>query len=465
MTPGDLPKPEEVNLEVEDDLTTSRRIGATPPKGTPSARTAPVPGEENPAPSAPLQISGETKKIERASAKPDAADLPPPVVGHPSIKFDRILIIRLSALGDCVHVLPAFANLRRAFPQAKIAWAVEDRFASLLEGLPGLDEVLVFPRSEFRGLWWKPWLWPSGMVRAMGIARALRKFAPTVAFDFQGNLKSAMHAKHCRAPAKVGLDDAKEGAERHYNYRVKIDGNVHRVERGFELLRAAEVPVTVQRLSPAIPERDRAAIDGWLRHQNARHTVVCHVGTSKFGAFKRWPIEKWSRVGALLTREGQRTVLFAWGPGERGMAEEAARGANSERVVVGPDTPRIGTLAALIARAAVVVGCDSGPLHLAAMMNAPVVGIYGPKDPAIYGPWCDRHVVVWKGMPCSPCTKRDCEITDCMDMIEPEEVAQAAEGLLTKIKHPAALAAGSTDAGKTLWATGEGWEVGKEEVQ
>ncbi|KAF0245686.1 MAG: hypothetical protein FD180_1406 [Planctomycetota bacterium] len=424
-----------------------------------------MPGDDDPGPQAPLQIAGESKVVRREAAKAAAAAAaaPPPRVGHPAIDFDRILIIRLSALGDCVHVLPAFANLRKAFPRAKIAWAVEDRFASLLEGLPGLDQVLVFPRREFRGVWWRPWAWPSAILRAMGIARALRNFAPTVAFDFQGNLKSGMHAKHCRAPAKVGLDDAKEGAERHYNYRVKIDGNIHRVERGFELLRAAEVPVTVQRFSPAIPERDRAAIDGWLRENLAKNTIVCHVGTSAFGSFKRWPLEKWSRVGALLSREGQRTVLFAWGPGERGMAEEAARGAACDSVRVGPDTPRIGTLAALIARAAVVVGCDSGPLHLAAMMNANVVGLYGPKDPTIYGPWCDRHVVVWKGMPCSPCVKRDCEITDCMNLIEPEEVAQAAEGLLTRIKHPAALSAAS--ASKTLWATGEGWEVGKEEVQ
>ncbi len=464
VTPGDLPKPDNTPLEIEDDATTNKRIGITPPKGSPPARTAASPG--HPAPERPLQIAGETKKVERPAATPGPATPPAPVrPGNPNINFDRILIIRLSALGDCVHVLPAFANLRKAFPHAKIAWAIEDRFASLLDGLPGLDQVLVFPRREFRGIWWKPWLWPSSVLRAMKTAKAIRAFAPTVAFDFQGNLKSAMHMKVCKAPAKIGLDEAKEGAEKHYNYRVKIDGVVHRVERGLQLLRAADVPVSVARVSPAIAERDRAAIDAWIREKNARHTVVCHIGTSAFGAIKRWPVEKWARVGALLSREGQRTVLFAWGPGEREIAEAAARGAASDRVFAGPDTPRIGALAALVARASVVIGCDSGPLHLAAMMNAPVVGLYGPKDPAVYGPWCDRHVVVWKGMPCSPCTKRDCDITDCMNLIEPEEVAQAAEGLLTRIKSPAALAGQAGGAGKTLWASGEGWEVGKEEVQ
>lgn len=424
-------------------------------------KVAPSPGD--PAPDAPLRLAGETTRIEKpAPAAPTGQ--PPARPGHPSINFDRILIIRLSALGDCVHVLPAFTSLRKAFPHSKIAWAIEDRFASLLDGLPGLDQVLVFPRRQFRGVWWKPWLWPSAMMAAMRTARALKSFAPTVAFDFQGNLKSSAHVKLCGAPTKIGLAEAKEGAEQHYTHKVRIEGTVHRVERGLELLRAAEVPVTASRVSPSISERDRAAIEGWLREKGARHTIVCHVGTSAFGAFKRWPAEKWGKVGALLTRNGHRTVLFAWGPGERPIAEAATRAAASERVFTGPDTPRIGTLAALIVRSSAFIGCDSGPLHLAAMMDKPVVGLYGPKDPAVYGPWCDRHVVVWKGMPCSPCTKRDCDITDCMDLIEPEEVAAAAEGLLTRIKSPAAW--NEEAAGKTLWASGEErWEVGKEDVQ
>ncbi|MCC6740306.1 MAG: glycosyltransferase family 9 protein [Planctomycetia bacterium] len=438
-----------------------KRLGLTPPKGSPAAKVSPTPGA--PAPEAPLRLQGETTRVEKPAP---AAPVAPPSArpGHPSIDFDRILIVRLSALGDCVHVLPAFANLRKAFPHSKIAWAIEDRFASLLDGLPGLDQVLVFPRRQFRGVWWRPWLWPSAMMAAMRTARALKSFAPTVAFDFQGNLKSSAHVKLCGAPTKIGLAQAKEGAEQHYTHRVQIEGTVHRVERGLELLRAAEVPVTASRISPTISERDRAAIEGWLREKGARHTIVCHVGTSAFGAFKRWPAQKWGKVGALLTRGGHRTVLFAWGPGERDIAEAATNAAASERVFTGPDTPRIGTLAALIVRSSAFIGCDSGPLHLAAMMDKPVVGLYGPKDPAVYGPWCDRHVVVWKGMPCSPCTKRDCDITDCMDLIEPEEVAAAAEGLLTRIKSPAAW--NEEAAGKTLWASGEErWEVGKEDVQ
>ncbi|MCE9581087.1 MAG: hypothetical protein K8T20_01085, partial [Planctomycetes bacterium] len=457
-TPGELPQQAIVPLEFEDDETTAQRLGT--PRPVSAVKRAPPQPSDPSKPDPALRLSGDTERtVNPAAVKPGppAAEAPaaPEMTrpGNASISFDRILIIRLSALGDCVHALPAFANLRRAFPHAKIAWAIEDRFASLLDGLPGLDQVIVFPRREFKGSAWRPWAWPGNLLRVMRLKRVLRAFAPTVAFDFQGNTKSGLHAKLCGAPARIGFDDAKEGAQRYYNFRVKTAGVMHRVERPLELLHAAGVPVTVSRISPIIPERDRAAIDGWLREKGARNTVVCHVGTSAFGAIKRWPREKWARLGGLLSRDGYRTVIFAWGPGERELAESVARDVPGGRGLLGPDTPRIGTLAALVERSSVFVGCDSGPLHLAAMMNVPVVGIYGPKDPAVYGPWCDKNVVVWKGMPCSPCSKRECDIPDCMHLIEPEEVATAAEGLLTRIKSPAAARADTT--GDSLWARAE----------
>jgi lipopolysaccharide heptosyltransferase I len=356
------------------------------------------------------------------------------------IPFDRILIIRLSALGDVVHCLPAFANLRAAFPKSRIAWAAEERVASLLQRVPGIDELFIFPRRSLRHKFRRPWLWPSAAAELLRTRARLKAFNPTVAFDFQGNLKSAMHAWMSGAPWRVGFSPAKERADRFYNVQVPAPGRVHRVERALDLLRALELPARAVRQRLNVDTADKAAIDAWLRQVGIRSTfAICHFGTSDFGSLKRWPLEYWGRLGALLTGDGL-PVVFTWGPGEREAAERAAAITveGGGRAIIGPVTPGLGTLAALISRATLFVGCDSGPLHLAATLGVAVVGLYGPKDPNVYGPYTDRHVVVWKGLRCSPCTRRTCPINDCMNFIAPEEVAQAASHLLSRKAPPTA---------------------------
>jgi ADP-heptose:LPS heptosyltransferase len=444
-------------------------VGSPTPRG--AAPTAPIAPEE-----APLELKGDSTPPKPRTApppppppEPEPAPLPPPTsvteIMRRSISFERILIIRLSALGDCIHALPAFASLRQAFPRSKIAWAIEDRCASLLEELPGLDQVIVFPRRDLKNVPLRPWLWPGGLATLLRTKRALRAFRPTVAFDFQGNFKSGLHTWLSGAPARIGIESPREGAERFYTHHVRLTPTQHRVERPLELLRAAGVPVAAARVSPPVQNRDLAAVEGWLRYSNVRRPVLFHAGTSDFGAIKRWPLENWSRLAELLSRDGQRTVVFVWGPGEKEMAEAAVAGMKSGRGLAGPDTPRVSTLAALIKKSDLFVGSDSGPLHLAAMMNAPVVGLYGPKDPAVYGPWCERHVVIWKGLVCSPCTRRECEFNDCMGLITPDEVAKASEGLLRRIGSPSAIRE-EEGAKESIWARsdeGAGWSLKNEE--
>ncbi|MBI2920357.1 MAG: glycosyltransferase family 9 protein [Planctomycetes bacterium] len=349
------------------------------------------------------------------------------------VSFDRILIIRLSALGDVIQALHAFHNLRTRFPQARIAWAVEDRVASVLKDYPGLDELIVFPRKRLKRAILRPWLWPSAIADLVRHARRLRAFGATVSFDFQGTLKSGLHAWAAAAPARLGFARSKERAHKFANFLAQTPEKEHRVERSLSLLRAAGIPVAPARPAFPVPPADRAAIEAWIREKNARPYVVCHVGTSSFGAIKKWPRENWSRLADLIAASGH-AVIFAWGPGERDAAEAAARATTSGRAFAGPDTSTLSTLVSLIRGASAFVGCDSGPLHLAAAAGAPVVALFGPKDPAVYGPYCDNHVVVWKGLVCSPCTLRHCPIPDCMNFIEPAEVARATAELIDRVR-------------------------------
>lgn len=341
-------------------------------------------------------------------------------------KLDRILIVRLSALGDVVHVLPSLDALRRARPGAHIGWLVEDRAASLVEGHPQVDRVHVLPRGRL-----------TRERRLVLAARALRDLFRAVraeryevAIDFQGNLRSATCALLSGARARVGFARGfcKEASYRLQTIRVTPPRRVHKVEKNFALLRALGIDTAGARPRLAIPPAARARIGAALGDGSAAPIVALHPGVSKFGAFKQWPAERYAAVARYAAARGAR-VIVTWGPGERALAEDVAT-LSEGAAAVGPETSSILELAAIYERCAAVVGCDTGPIHLAAALGVPVIGLYGPKDPRVYGPWGSSDTV-FKQVHCSPCTLRWCGNVICMDAIAPDDVNRRLSTILS----------------------------------
>ncbi len=350
----------------------------------------------------------------------------------------RVLLVRLSALGDCVHVLPALDALRRGLgPGAHVAWLVEEKAGSLLKGHPQLDRVHVLPRgavtAEMRAGR------PLAAAGALGtFFRELRGERFDATLDFQSNLRSSLAALATGARLRVGFGRGycKESSWLLRNRNVVPSSRrFHKVERNILLVRALGVETAGARPVLHLPEAARAKAAAFFGERfgaaAARPVVALHPGVSKFGAFKQWAPERYAAVARDLDRSGQARTLVTWGPGERPLAEEVARAAQAggTDAAVAPETASILELAALYERCAAVVGCDTGPVHLAAAIGVPVVGLYGPKDPAIYAPWNARAAApadsVWKGVHCSPCTLRWCGNVICMDAITPEDVRAA----------------------------------------
>jgi lipopolysaccharide heptosyltransferase I len=348
----------------------------------------------------------------------------------------RLLVARLSALGDIVFAVPAVTELRARFPAAQIDWLVEDRFEGLVRSLPMLDEVHVFPRRA-----WKA----AGFAKLIGLgpgARAmrahlghLRQVAPYDAvLDFQGNLKSSIQLKLVRSELRIGFDRgvSKEGAHRRYDLRVADPGRVPRAQRDFELVRAllkhhqhAEIPEHPPAVAPwplqALAVRETlAAIEA-----DVSEFVLLHHGFTDYGRDKEWPVEHWGSLCQQLRGAGLRPRLL-WTPNERDRAEQILIAAQGSATLA-PATPSLDHLMALLDAAQLTIGTDSGPLHLAALRGNRVLALYGPTDPVRFAPPGPHAATIraQTGDAEPPARDRSRRATS-MDALLPEQVYAAA---------------------------------------
>jgi len=346
----------------------------------------------------------------------------------------RILIVRLSALGDVVHALPVLPPLRAAHPRARIDWVVEDRAAAVLAGRPEIDRVVVFPRRALKG---RPL---ARMTRAAAFLEDLRAERYDAALDLQGNLKSGVIARLSGARIRYGLDAsvAREGNHLFTTRRLRPPASCrHRVERNLAVV-GAFLGRPASWSDPGLPASPSAAEVARRLLESAGVApgttyVVLHPGTSAFGAFKRWPPARFADLARTLAAGGRAVVVTA-PPGEEDLARAVVAGAGRGTCLV--ETPGLDVLGEVLRGASHVVGADTGPLHLAALAGIPVVGLFGPKDPAVYGPWGRRAdgtpgllpVVHRDDVACRPCRLRACADPVCMTGLSPEAVLDVVRG-------------------------------------
>ncbi len=343
---------------------------------------------------------------------------------------DRILLVRLGAIGDVVRTLPAASALRAAYPGAHVAWLVEPASRSAVEGQPWVDEVLVFPRAELAGALRR--LRPGRFAAALlGCVRALRRRRFDLVVDFHSIGKSALLARASGAPVRVGYAApfAREGAWWLATARAKLPARrLSRFARNLALVEFLGVPVAPD----AAPLR--AGGDARRRLGDALGPgpapVVLHPGTSPDTPHKRWSAGAWAAVARGLAAEGQR-VLVSHGAAaeERALAEAIVAGSDGAARLA-PATAGLGELAALLGQARLFLGSDSGPLHVASLVGTPVVQLLGPTDPVENAPHPgtpSRSVRV--PVACSPC-RRGCASAPCMARIGPDAVLAAARALL-----------------------------------
>ena len=308
----------------------------------------------------------------------------------------RVLLVRLSALGDVLFALETLASLKTERPDISVDFLVEDRFLSLLRGHPQIDRLLVFPRHH--------------KARIPGFVLGLRRRRYDAVVDLHGILKSAWPVAVSRAGRKLGYapPGAREWADRFYRQKVVLPHPPpHRAERGYFLLRAMGLQGRPSR--PVLP-RVEPEPEFWAAGETRR--VVIHPGVSAFAAFKGWPLERYAEVARRLV-DGGCAVAVSYGPGEGALAEAVRERAPQVRPLAG-DTLGLAGLASVLGKAHLVVAADTGPLHLATAAGSRVLALFGPKDPALYGPRGEGHHLLFHDVPCRPCRRRSCASPQCV---------------------------------------------------
>jgi len=359
--------------------------------------------------------------------------------GHASSRAefrpDRILIIRLGALGDVVRTLPAVVAIRALYPGAHLTWLVESSASGVVDVANVVDETMVFPRRELvETIQSADWL--SVARRSIAFVRNLRDRRFDLVVDFHGILKSGLLSRLSGAPIRVGYGRslAREYSHLFANRHVELaDPDVSRYARNAAMVEALSPgaklpdhpllhpsPLALARLTARLRVSDR---------ERATNFVLIHPGSSPDARYKRYAPAAWAEVARRLVEQGLEVWVAAGGDREeRRLVAEITR-ATEGAVLVAPETRSFDDLLALLVRASVFVSGDTGPLHAASLAGVPVVQLLGPTHPKHNEPW---HGSPWGRvhvpLPCSPC-RRGCAEVSCMRAIPPPLVVDEIEKL------------------------------------
>jgi len=343
----------------------------------------------------------------------------------------RLLIVRLGSMGDVIHTLPAATALRGAFPEARIGWLVEERWAELLCTLP---ETRSGPRSPRRPLVdrvhtvntksWRRSLHSAQTWEqiAAGFSE-LRAQRYDVAVDFQGAVRSALLARWSGAPVVFGVAQPRENVASMFYTRLVIARGSHVVEQNLSLAEAvAKHPLETPKIEFPLDQAVEKQCGDRLQ-QGIVDFALLNPGAG-WGA-KKWPAERYGEVARKLAEEGVKSVVN-FGPGEEPLAQavESASGGTAKGIACS-----LTELIALTRRARLFIGGDTGPMHLAAALGIPVVAIFGPTNPVRNGPFGTRSIVLRS--PGSPTTHtRRAQPDPGILQISSDEVSSAARTLL-----------------------------------
>jgi lipopolysaccharide heptosyltransferase I len=355
---------------------------------------------------------------------------------------EKILILRLSAIGDVVRTLPALRALRNKYPTVYIAWVVEENAQDILQGHPDLDRLFIFKRKKWTKEIFSIRNFLNPFKEVTAFFREIRKEHFDLVLDFHGILKSGVISFFSGVPLRAGFsrDYSKECNYLFNNYHITLETDeINRIERNLKFIRFLGIDYDDygdgDGQKPIIPitDKDRHYIDDFFKEKDLnKHTplIAIHPGTSKKTPYKRWDISCYATVADKLIERLDANILWTWGPGEL-ETSEAVVDRMRHGSTIACKTENLRQLAEIFNRCNLFLGSDSGPMHIASFVKTPVVAIYGPTNHVVNAPYeKNPHIMLRKDVPCSPCRKRDCKSVQCMTMVKPDEVFDAVKKLL-----------------------------------
>ena len=374
-------------------------------------------------------------------------------------EFRRILLVKLSAVGDVVHTIPVLNALRRRYPAARIDWLLKPSIAELVRHHPAVSDILHFDDRE----WARPWKNRSALGDVARLVTALRAKRYDLVVDLHGQFRTALLTLATGAPVRIGFDrprrevwgaldrDLPEDAFRHgwkgareaswlaYTHRIRLPTlDMHAVDRYLlvgRMLGFSDAPADFGFPIPpeAFAESDRllGAANLRLGPDEAGWPVILAPGT--LWETKHWHTRGFAGVARHFLARGRSVVLVGSG---RDRARSAEVAAQAPGVADLSGRTSLAGLAALIARSAVCVTNDSGPMHMAVALRRPVVSVFGPTDSLWIGPYGRPRAVLQSDLPCAPCYLRHIKRCPhghaCMREISADAVIARVEEILAE---------------------------------
>jgi heptosyltransferase I len=370
-------------------------------------------------------------------------------------EFCRILLIKLSAVGDVVHTFPFLNRLRRQYPAARIDWVVKPAIAELIRHHPAIDNVVLYPQGASSHSWQSGW-----PVLAAGrrLVAELRSARYELVIDLHGQLRTAILALATGAPKRIGFDrpraqvwhaserkltplarrhawqGAREGSWLAYTHRLSIPTlEMHAVDRYLRFGSILGLPEDGVDFTFAIPDSSVARADLLLREHfgGIGHSRLAVIAPGTIWETKHWSSEGFAQVACHLIRKNYNVALIG-AKGEHAVCQKVTNLAPGAANLAGVTT--LGEVAAIIRRATICITNDSGPMHLAVALDRPVVSIFGPTDSLWIGPYRRPGSVLSAGLACSPCYLRRLSRCPhdhaCMRGVSPEAVIDRIETTL-----------------------------------
>ena len=326
----------------------------------------------------------------------------------------RLLIVKLSALGDVVQTLPCLSLFRKYLPSAEIDWVVDERNAGILKKHPLVNKLIVFSKRYLKSF--------SALKTFL---RELRADYYDFAIDYQGLFKSGVITGFARAKRKVGFKNSRELSWIFYNTKLPAyDPEVHAVKRYLlltrEVLRMCKVEVKEEGIPDVVWQKE------FLEPRMIKGNYIVIVPGARWET-KLWELDYW-REFVLLFKEAypEIEVIISGSKREERIktwAEALEKELKGVRSFVGKVD--LSGLVNLLAYARCVITVDTGPMHIASALKVPIIALFGPTSERRTGPWSPVQKVITSDVPCRPCFKRKCPQKTCMKSISPQKVFQA----------------------------------------
>lgn len=355
----------------------------------------------------------------------------------------KILIIKLCCIGDILFTTPSIRALRKGFPEAHLAYLVGSWSKEIIEDNPNLDEIIVYDSPQHSSIRWRSY------IRTLKCLQKLRRGKFDLVVIFHRTPFSSFFAFLAGIPYRIGFDYAGRG--RFLTQRVLFDSGKHEVDRYLDVVYSLGIKSAGKATEMKVMPEEKSYAWNILRDNGVKAEdevigVLAGGGKNPGASMltKRWSPQKFSQLADRMIEKYKVKIVFIGGSGDEDVVKEVMSGMRNNSInLVGRTNFK--QLAAVLKRCELFIGGDSGPLHIAAAVGTPTIGIFGPSDPKLVAPRGKNHLTIWKNVSCSPCYRPDTVLSEkdfskchegtlrCMEKITVEDILVAVDQQMGKL--------------------------------